>query len=50
MKCIADGKYKIPGMQIIMNVDCDKYYTLIKDYNREYLGRINNYPKTLQDV
>ena len=23
---------------------------LIKDYDREYLGRINKYPKTLQDA
>ena len=37
-------------MQLIMNADRDKYGTLIKDYNREYLGGINKYPKTLQDV
>ena len=33
-----------------MNTDCDTYGTLIKDYNREYLGRINKYLKTLQDA
>ena len=40
MKFITDGKERILGMQLIMNVDRDKYGTLIKDYNREYLGRI----------
>ena len=50
IKFIADGKERILGMQLIVNVDCDKYGTLIKDYDREYLGRINTYPKTLQNM
>ena len=37
-------------MQLIMNTDRDKYDTLIKDYNRECLGGINKYPKTLQEA
>ena len=43
MKCVADGKKRILG-------DCDKYGTLLKDYDREYLGGVNKYPKTLQDA
>ena len=31
-----------------MNLDRDKYGTLIKDYDREYLDGTNKYPKTLQ--
>ena len=49
-KFIADRKERILGMQLIMNADCNKYGTLIKDYDREYLGGINKYPKTLQDA
>ena len=37
-------------MQLIMNADCNKYGTLVKDYNREYIGGINKYPKTLQEA
>ena len=37
----AGGKDRILGMQLIMNADRDKYSTLIKDYNREYLGGIH---------
>ena len=37
-------------MQLIMNTDCDQHGTLIKDYNREYHGGSNKYPKTLQDA
>ena len=37
-------------MQLIMNAYCDKYGTLIKDYDREYLGGFNIYPKTLQGM
>ena len=44
-KFIADGKERILGLQLIMNADCDKFGTLIKDYDREYLGGINKYPK-----
>ena len=37
-------------MQLIMNEDQDKYGTLIKNYNRDYLGGINKYPKTPWDA
>ena len=37
-------------MHLIMNADRYKYDTLIKDYDREYLGQINKYPKILQDA
>ena len=37
-------------VHLIMNTDREKYGTLIKDYDRKYLGGINKYPKTLQDV
>ena len=37
-------------MQLIMSSDRDKYDTLVKDYNRDYLGGNNKYPKTLQDA
>ena len=47
---IAAGKERILGMQPIMNADQDKYGTLIKDYNRDYLSGTNKYPKTLQDT
>ena len=47
---IAAGKERILGMQLIMNVDRDKYGTLVKDYDREYLDGINKYLKTLQDA
>ena len=50
MTYIADGNERILVMQPIMNADCDKFGTLINEYAREYLGRINIYPKTLQDV
>ena len=50
MTLIVDGKERILGMQLIMNADRDKYGTLIKDYDREYLGGVNTYPKTLQDA
>ena len=33
-----------------MNANCDKYGTLIKDYDREYLGVISKYLKTPQDT
>ena len=49
MKCIADGKERIIGMQLTVNADRDKDVTLVKDYDREYLGGINKCPKTLQD-
>ena len=49
-KFISDGKERILGIQLIMNLDRNKYGTLIKYYNREYLGGINKYPKTLQDT
>ena len=47
---ITAGKERILGMQLIINADCDIYGTLIKDYNRDYLGGDNKYPKTLQDA
>ena len=47
IKCFGAKKERILGLQLIMNVDRDKYGTLIKDYNREYLGGINKYTKTL---
>ena len=47
---IAAGKERILGMQLIIKTDCDKYDTLIKDYDREYLDGTNKYPKTLQDM
>ena len=47
---IAACKQRILGMELIMNADRDKYGTLIKDYNREYLSRVNKYSKTLQDA
>ena len=50
MKYITDGKERNLGMQLIMNVDCNKYGTLIKDYDGEYLGKINRYQKSLQDT
>ena len=37
-------------MQVIMDVDCNTYGTLLKDYDRKYLGRVKTYPKTLQDT
>ena len=40
----------ILGIQLIMIADCNKYCTLIKDYDREYLGGVRKYPKTLQDA
>ena len=46
-RLIAGGKERILGMLLIMNMDWDKYGTLIKDYDREYIGGINTYPKTL---
>ena len=33
-----------------MNTDHNRYGTLIKDYDREYLGRIHKCPKILQDA
>ena len=42
------GQERILGMQLVMNTNRDKYGTLNKDYNREYLSRNNKYPKTLQ--
>ena len=42
---IADGKERIFGMQLFMNKDHDKLRTLIKDYEREHLVRINKCPK-----
>ena len=50
MECIADRKEGILGMQLIMNGGYNKYGTLIKDYDREYLGRINKYSNILQDA
>ena len=50
VKFIADGKKRLLGMPLVMNADCNKYGTLIKDYDREYLNRISKYPKTLQDA
>ena len=49
-KVIANSKEKITSMQLITNADCDKYDTLIKDYDREYLSGINKYPKIFQDT
>ena len=49
-KLIADGKKRIIGMRLIMDVNHNTYGTLIKDYDREYLGRISKYPKILQDA
>ena len=49
-KYITDGNERIIGMQLIMNVNHDTHGTLIKDYDREYLSRNNQYPKTLQDA
>ena len=45
IKFIADGKEKILGMQCIMNIDRNKDGTLIENYDSEYLGGINKYPK-----
>ena len=50
VKVIAYDKERILGMQLITNTDHNKYGTLIKHYNREYLGEINKYLKTLQDI
>ena len=50
IKRITASKERILGMQPIMNADCNKHGTLIKDYDREYLGQINKYPKILQDA
>ena len=47
---IAAGKEIILGMQLIMNADQDTYGTLIKDYENDYIGGNNKYPKTLQDA
>ena len=47
---IAAGKERILGVQLIINADCGKYGTLIKDYDRDYLDGTNKYPKTLQDM
>ena len=49
-KLIADGKKRVIGMRLIMDVNHNTYGTLIKDYDREYLGRISKYPKILQDA
>ena len=46
-KFSANGKERILSTQLMTKTDLDKYGTLIKDYNRESLVRINKYPKTL---
>ena len=33
-----------------MNADYNKYGTLVKDYDREYLDGDNNHLKTLHDI
>ena len=50
IKFNAHGQERILVTKLIMNTDRDKYGTLIKDYNGEYLNRNNKYPKTLQDT
>ena len=50
IKFNATGKERILRKQPIVHVDRNKYGTLIKDYDREYLCGINTYPKTLQDT
>ena len=50
IKLIAAGKERILGMRLIMNNNHDTYGTLIKDYNRKYIGGMNKYPKTLQGL
>ena len=47
---MVDDKERTPDMQLIMNTNHDKYGTLIKEYDREYIGRMNRYPKILQDT
>ena len=44
---ILNCQERIFGLQLVMNVNCDKYVTLIKIYNREYLSKNIKYPKTL---
>ena len=38
------------AMQFIMNSDLELYGSLIKDFDREYLSKINKYPKTVHDA
>ena len=44
---ILDCQERILGLQLVMNVNCDKYVTLIKIYSREYLSKDIKYTKTL---
>ena len=46
LEMIKQGEEQIKAMQIIMNSDCDKYGSLIGDYDQLFLSGNNNYPKT----
>ena len=49
-KMVEDGRERMMAMQFIMNSDQELYGSLIKDFDRDYLSKINKYPKTVHDA
>ena len=49
-KMVEDGRERMMAMQFIMNSDQDLYGSLIKGFDRDYLSKINKYPKTVHDA
>ena len=45
LKLIKEGEERMLVMQLIMNADPDKYGSLIKSYDRDFLSGENKYPK-----
>ena len=44
LKCIKEGEERMLAMQLIMNADPDKYGSLIKSYDQDFLSGENKYP------
>ena len=50
LKLIKGGEERMLAMQLIMNADPDKYGSLIKSYDRDFLSGENKYPKKPLDA
>ena len=49
-KHINEGEERMLAMQLIMNADPDRYRSLIKSYDQDFLSGENKYPKTPLDA
>ena len=45
LKPIKEGEERMLAMQLITNADQDKYGSLLKSYDRDFLLEVNKYPK-----